>query len=246
MPSLSDTIRRASGTRINSTEEQQAQPNKPDITSQPSQLQWTRSPVPPISISPDSVNMFQNSGLVPQDRIMSVLPLFTDTSTEAGSSTTTNVISTGSGGSSSGGTSGGGGTTPVTPTVPKALSTAFVTPVISQGIPYQSSFQIARSFVLLSVAVSSPARVEFYSTANARISDGARNAAQPITLGAPNGLIADMNLIQPTELNWTMSPAAVGNNGDFPTSATIYVTVTNQNPSSQPITISIVYFPLEA
>lgn len=238
MPSLSDTIRKASGTRINSSDVPSAQPNKPDIASQSSPLQWTRSPVPPISISPDSVSMFVNSGIVPQGRIISSLPLFTDTTSETASSSVTNNITTGSSSSSSG---SGSSTSTAT-----ALSTAFVTPVISQGTPYQSSFQIAKSFVLLSVSVSSPARVEFYSTANARQSDGARGTAQPINLGAPNGLIADLNLIQSAEANWTMSPAAVGANGDSPKSATIYITVTNQSTSSQPITISILYFPLEA
>lgn len=238
MPSLADSIRPVSGTRVNSSDIPQAQPNKPDISSQPSGLQWTRSPVPPISISPDSVNLFQNSGLVPQYRVMSTLPLFTET--DATGNITVNNTTGGSGGSSSSSSSATVVTTPVT-----ALSTAFVTPVINQNVPYQSSFQIARSFVLLSVTVSSPARVEFYSTANARSSDASRPADQPIILGAPNGLIADLNLVQPAEAVWTMSPSAVGANGDSPTSATVYVTVTNQNPSSQPITVSIIYFPLE-
>lgn len=236
MPSLADTIRPAGGTRVNSSDVPQAQPNKPDIASQPSGLQWTRSPVPPISISPDSVNLFQNSGIVPQYRVMSTLPLFTETEA-TGNVTVTNTVG-GSGGSSS-------SSTTVVTTPVSALSTAFVTPVINQGSPYQASFQIARSFVLLSVTVSSPARVEFYSTANARTSDASRSVDQPIVLGAPNSLIADLNLMQPAEASWTMSPAALGANGDTPTSATIYVTVTNQTPSSQPITVSIVYFPLE-
>lgn len=240
MPNLADTIRQASGTRVNSSDTPQAQPNKPDVSSQPSPLQWTRSPVPPISISPDSINMFENSGLVPQYRVISSLPLFADT-TSTGSTTINNTTIASSSGSSTGGggTSGGGTTSSV------AASTAFVTPVISQGQPYQTSFQVARSFVLLSVSVSSQARVEFYSTSNARTSDVGRTVDQPIVLGSPNGLIADLNLIQPTEFSWSMSPAAVGYNGDSPTSATVYATVTNQNTSSQPVTVSITYLPLE-
>lgn len=237
MPSLVDAIRPASGTRINGSEIPQAQPNKPDISTQPSTLQWTRSPVPPISISPDSVNMFQNSGLVPQDRIMSVLPLFTDPSS-TGNTTITNITS---GNSSSGSSSS---STIVTPPVSSA-STAIITPVLSQGIPYQTSLQVARSFVLLSVTVSTPARVEFYSTANARSSDASRTTDQPVVLGAPTGLIADLNLVQPSEASWPLSPPAVGTNADVPTTGTVYVTVTNQTATSLPITVSITYFPLE-
>lgn len=241
MPSLADTIRKSSGTRVDSPDVPAAQPNRPDISSQSSPLQWTRSPVPPISISPDSVSLFVNSGIVPQGRIISSLPLFTDTASEAVSTSVTNNVTNVTNTSSSGSSSGSG-----TSTTGTSLSTAFVTPVISQGQPYQSSFELAKSFVLLSVSVSSPARVEFYSTASARQSDGARSPAQPINLGAPNGLIADLNLLQPSEANWIMSPAAVGANGDSPKSGTIYITVTNQSTSSQPITVSIVYFPLEA
>lgn len=213
-------------------------PDRPQIPKNTG-LQFTRCPVPPISISPDSVQQFNRDLAVPVDRILSVTPLFTQV--EAGPTTMTVSRSALVAASSSTVV-----VTPSTTSTVSALTTAITTPSINQNEPYTAVMDIARSFVLLRVSVSSSARVEFYSTASSQTNDISRSASTPITLGSPIDLIGDFYLFDSSELVWTCSPAPTGFNGDSPSSASIYVTVTNLNPTSAPITVSILYFPLES
>jgi hypothetical protein len=199
-------------------------------------IQYTRCPVPPISISPDSLSSYGQKGLVPQARFMASLPLFQD----SGESSTSVVKTTTVGGGSSSG-AGSGTTTSLTlaPT-----NTGIKTDSISQGVPFLTSIQMAPLFLLYKVTVSSPARVELYSTSSAQNSDKGRLVSTPVSLGTENEIIGDFNLALSTESPWLCSPAPTGFNGDDPISSTIYLTVTNLNPSTVPIIVSLFYLPL--
>jgi len=201
---------------------------------------FSRCPVPPISISPDSLSSYDQRGLVPQARFMASLPLFQDTSSSSVSVTKT--ITVGGGSSSSGessSSSGSSGSSSFPPT-----NTGVTTPAISQGIPFLTSIQMSPLFILYKVAVSSPARVELYSTAGAQTLDRGRLITTPVSSGSENEIIGDFNLALSTESPWLCSPAPTGYSGDDPISSTIYLTVTNINPSTTPITVSLFYLPL--
>jgi hypothetical protein len=107
-----------------------------------------------------------------------------------------------------------------------------------------TSLQMSPLFILYKVTVSSPARVELYSTSGAQTLDRGRPATTPVSSGTENEVIGDFNLALSTESPWLCSPAPTGFNGDDPISSTIYLTVTNLNPSTSPITVSLSYLPL--
>jgi hypothetical protein len=207
--------------------------------------QYTRCPVPPISISPDSLSSYEQKGAVPQARFMASLPLFQDTGSGAVNVTTTVVASGGSRSSSSSGSSGSSGSSSGT-TASNSLPTniGIVTPKINGNSPYTASVQMSPLFLLYKVAVSSPARVELYSTSSFQTLDVGRSASTPVTLGSENGIIGDFNLALSTESPWLCSPAPTGYNGDSPISSTIYVTITNLNSSTASITVTLYYLPL--
>ena len=209
-------------------------------TSQSSGTQTTRCPVPPISISPDSLSSYDQKGLVPQARFMASLPLFQDSESSGTSTSTVVTVGGGSSGTSSSGPSSGGSTT--TGTLP--TNTGITTPAISQGIPFLTSLQMAPLFILCKVVVSSPARVELYCTSSAQASDKGRLATTPVSSGTENEVIGDFNLALNSESPWLCSPAPTGFNGDDPISSMIYLTVTNLNSSTTTITVSLFYLPL--
>ena len=229
---------------------------------------FTRCPVPPLSISPDTLDDSKFSNKSPQHRFLALPPLFENTKTGGNSNTTTSsttvngvttVVTTTT--ASNGKTST---TTASSPAVSFAQSnsltasssalsllnnrvtnTAIVTPPISQGNPYTTSIQMSTVFALYKVVVGSPARVELYSTDAFQNADLGRASTTPVTLGSENGIIADFSLALPSESIWICSPAPLGFNGDDPISSVIYITVTNLNTSTAPITVNLFYLPLE-
>ena len=210
----------------------------PDVFPDPG-VEYTRCPVPPVSISPDSLSTYSQKGLIPQARFLASLPLFQETGAGEGGSTA-KTISAGSGGSF------GAGSTSPTPTASGALptNTGLTTPSINQNVPFFTTVQMSPLFILYKVTVNSPARVELYSTSSFQTLDQGRAATTPVSIGSENGIIGDFNLAATTESPWTCSPAPTGFNGDDPISSSIYVTVTNLTASSIPITVSLFYLPL--
>jgi len=103
---------------------------------------------------------------------------------------------------------------------------------------------MAPLFILYKVAVSSPARVELYSTSSFQTLDQGRSASTPVSLGSENGIIGDFNLVLSSESPWICSPAPTGFNGDDPISSTVYITVTNLTASSSTVTVSLSYLPM--
>lgn len=105
---------------------------------------------------------------------------------------------------------------------------------------------MAKTFQLLSVQVSSYARVRLYSTYAALLADASRPVGVPVALGSMSGLITDLSLTPAVGvLTWMMSPAALGFNDDAAESATIYAAITNLSGISNAITVTFTYLPLE-
>jgi len=204
--------------------------------------QNSRCPVPPFSISPDSLSTYDASGLTPQARIIATLPLFQEATTGSSSTTTTTVVS--GGGSTSTIVSSGASTSNTTTIQTTPTNIGFVTPAISGSVPYLASVAMSPLFLLYKVAVSSPARVELYATSASQTMDQGRPSSTYVSLGAENGIIGDFSLALSTESPWICSPVAVGYNGDNPVSSTIYITVTNLNATTVPITVTLFYLPL--
>ena len=196
---------------------------------------YSRCPVPPFSISPDSLTTYNQNGLAPQARIIAALPTFQD-QTSSTSTKVTEVVSSGGGSGSSSST--------VVSSTPVPAQAGFTTAAISPGNPLLVQIQLAPLFILYQVTVSSPARVELYSTAAAQLQDQGRSPLNPVPLGSENGVIVDLNLAGANESPWLCSPAPTGFNGDSPISSTIYTTITNVGTSTVPITISLSYLPL--
>jgi hypothetical protein len=189
---------------------------------------FQRCPLPPVSVTPDSLRQFQTPG-IPQTRTM------TPSNTLSGGGTGTTTIISGTGTASTAGTSGGSAAA-------AAIQNASVTtPVLSMNQSIQVSVAMATVFALLQVTVNAPARIRMYSTKASQVSDLGRLATAPIVPGSENGIIADFLLVQPGELTWTCSPAVMGFNNDGTRVSTIYVTVTNPVGSSNVITASFSY-----
>lgn len=240
MPTLAQATSRSiedlGYTRIQPASIAPARPPLPE----PTQLQFMRSPLPPISTTPDSLRQFHTPG-IPQMRIIPPASQSTGGGTGGGpaSSGSTTVV-VGSGGAGTGGSS-----TTVINT--QSLKNASVTtPTLSQGQSSQIAVPMATVFALISVSVNKPARVRLYSTKAAQTADVNRSTSAPVVIGSESAIIADFLLLANTELNWTCSPALIGFNDDSTRVSTCYVTITNPNPSSATFTVSFTFAPLVA
>jgi len=148
----------------------------------------------------------------------------------AGGSTVTNIVASSS-------------TSTTTTTAPIVQTTALATPSLIVGQVYPTIIQLAKGFQCMRVSVSAPARVELYKTAATQAADSSRPATQTVPIGTENGIICDLYLLESSELDWKCSPDFPGSNGDFPQTASIYITVTNIGAAAAAIIVSINFVP---
>src|SRR5580692_9994343 len=135
----------------------------------------------------------------------------------------------------SGGPGGGGGSGSTQVRTTATVTTA----AIANNVTENDNLVMARTFTLLSMEVSSYARVRLYSTDAARAADALRPIGAPTPAGTQNGIIAEVIMVsQLGVLSWMMSPAAQGFNDDTPASTTVYAAVTNLSGSSSTITVT--------
>ena len=203
------------------------------IDLQPVRNPMLRCPIPPISVTPDSLRQFDIGCKVPQMRLL------TPPNNITGSGLfiqNTNIVSNTSSGSSSGGTG--------TSTNLKAKQTSITTSVLNFNDIFQGSLLLAKSFQLLQVTVSSAARVEIYGTALAQINDLSRGLDEAFPAGTSQNIITDL-AIDSAPLVWSWQNK-IGANNDFPQTSLIYITVTNLSVASLTITVTIGYVPLES
>lgn len=197
---------------------------------QPVQNPNMRCPVPQTQFSPDASRQFYRGSTVPQFRTFSPAPLTGTSNSMGGSTTTTNVTNNST----------------TTNKVSLATQNASVsTTVLNPGDSFTGVATLAKSFNLYSITATAAARVRVYATALAQTLDLSRGDNVALNFETTQGVIADVSL-DTAPFQWLMSPVPVGANGDFPRTAAIYVTVTNIAASSNPITASLLYLPLES
>jgi hypothetical protein len=104
---------------------------------------------------------------------------------------------------------------------------------------------MAKSFILLNVTTSNiQARVELYGTSTAQIADSGRSYLTFPSASAADNIISDVTLAASNQYSQA-TVNTTGFNGDSPQSSTIYVTVTNLDAVSAPITVTFTYVPME-
>lgn len=195
---------------------------------------YLRCPLPPVSVTPDSLRQFYKGGEVPQARILTPSPLAGGSG--GGSTTTTTVVT--------------GGSSSVSTAAPSAQSTSIITPVLNPNNQYNAIVNIAKAFTVLRVSVNSAARVELYSTKAAQSVDGPRAASfrsvnNPPPAEIQNQVICDLYLDTIDKFSWVPAWSITGVNGDSPQTTSIYATVTNIGTGSNPIAVTIAYVPIE-
>ena len=204
------------------------QPSTPNSNLQPPRSNTMRCPLPILGqATADSLRSFYLQGNVPQVRLLTPESVVIN----GGTSTTTASASTASSGSS------GSGTAIV------ALTSSITTPALSQNQQFTGVMAFSRSFQLLSVALTSIARVRIYGTASAQSGDLGRGLDVPPAAGTAQNIICDV-VLDTLPLVWSFQDR-VGANADNPQTTNIYVTVTNINSTTTPITVTFQYVPLQ-
>ena len=201
----------------------------PSADLQPGRSSTMRCPLPILGqATADALRSFYLKGNVPQVRFLTPEGVNT-----TGGTTTTSSTST----TSSSGTSGSG-------TAIVALTSSITTPALSQNQQFTGVMAFSRSFQLLSVALTSIARVRIYGTASAQSGDLGRGLDVPPAAGTAQNIICDV-VLDTLPLVWSFQDR-VGANADNPQTTNIYVTVTNINSTTTPITVTFQYVPLQA
>lgn len=234
MPSLSEALQTNTEGYSPVPSEAYNQPtiSVPTNDLQPGYNTMIRCPLPPIfQAAPDSLSQFYLNGKVPQTRLLSAL-INANTSGGSGGTVNESVL-----------ISGGVGPTPPPQTL--AEQTVIITTVLAPNQQFVSSLNsIGHSFQLLSVASTSPARVQLYGTASAQTNDLARLIDQPVPAGVTQNIITDV-VLDTNPLQWFFQNR-IGANGDAPQKTVLYITVTNLTGATTPVTVTLQYVPLES
>jgi hypothetical protein len=98
------------------------------------------------------------------------------------------------------------------------------------------------SYSLSEVMLSHPSRIRIYTDSTSRANDASRSIGTDPNPGS--GLVAEVVSIVP-DYRQIVTPFVVGGNLDNPPSGIIYMSVTNQSGSTQPITVSLTLLQLE-
>lgn len=236
MPSLSDA-RNADLTGYAPASGAAPAPPPPAGNLQPNLNAMLRCPLPPIwQTSPDSLRQFYLGGQVPQARLLSPAnaPLSSGSSTTTNSASVTTVIVNGSQASTPSSVASGIG----------IQQSVAITEVLGPGGSYRSSIPMAKGFQLLGISTSAPARVQLYGSAGAQSADAYRAVDTPPPAGTGQGIICDV-VLDTAPFQWAFQNR-VGANNESPTTTSVYVTLTNLDTTSDNLTLTVVYVPLES
>lgn len=235
MPRLSDAIGQdlSAYTEVEKSSPQAALP--PSQGQEPVLNSMIRCPLPPIyQVSPDNLRQFYQGGQVPQTRILA--PFI-----QNGNSGNTTINETNVSGSSGG---GGGGGSSVIIKPPTAQIVSITSGLVGPQETFTGILSVAKSFQLLSLSTSSPARVQLYGTSLASIGDGYRGLDVPPPAGTVQNIVCDV-VLDTTPFRWFFQDR-VGSNADSPQATTIYVRLTNLDTTSDLITMSLGFVPMES
>jgi hypothetical protein len=207
----------------------------PVIEGQPTLNPFLRCPMPPISVTPDSLRQYYSGGQIPQFRVLTP----PNSSSGAGRGSGTIIINNNAASTAVSTSSTSGGSATLSPVL-----TSTTTPVLGIDGIFVGTIPISKSFQLISLTASSPCRVEIYGSAQSRTLDAGRGLDIAPLPGTQQNLITDV-VLDTSPLTWSWQNR-VGANADSPQSPLAYVTITNIGAGSVPITISVVYIPLES
>lgn len=175
----------------------------------------------------DNIRDFHLGGLIPQQRS----PLPPPISAQGAGTTGNTIVNTSSSSSA-------------TSNPPIAQTASITTPVLNPGDQFTGTILLAKSFYLLQLTVSLGARVQLYSTAVYQTLDLSRNIATPVGYGTNQGIIFDAALdTAPTVWQCVNTE---GSNADTPQTNAIYITITNIDVVSSPITATFTYVPTQS
>jgi hypothetical protein len=203
------------------------------IEGQPTLNPYLRCPLPPISVTPDSLRQYYSGGQIPQFRSL------TPPNSIAGSGGGTVINQTISATAVGTGT----GTNPTT-SANVATSVSLTTPVLNNGNSYFGTIPISKSFQLLNISANGACRVEIYGTALSQTLDAGRGLDIAPLPGTTQNLITDV-VIDTAPYQWSWQNR-VGSNADSPQNVAAYVTITNLGVTSAALTITILFVPLES
>lgn len=190
---------------------------------------FVRSPLPPIAVGSDTLRQFYIKGQVPQFRILTAA----DGQSAVGSGGTiiNNITTTTSGG------------TTVT-TVGNSGSVSVTTPVLNPGQYFTTTVITPKTFDVLSVTSGNPARIEMYGNSTAQSSDLSRGIDVAPPPGTIQGLVFDI-VLDTSPYQWFFQNV-VASNSSSPQATLMYLTITNVDVSSNPITVTINYIIAES
>jgi hypothetical protein len=184
--------------------------------------------LPPFNADPDSVRQFSSAS--PQIRIW---PQPQQKSSASTSTTATGAASTSSSSSSSSSSS-----------TLSAKVVTFTTGSLPPGGIYQTTVQMAKSFQLISMTVTSASEVRIYGTQQAQIFDASRPTGNPVPPEISTNIITCVTFQSPLSWGWQNR---IGANQNDPQSVSIYCSVFNTVPTSgAAVTVTISYLPLES
>lgn len=195
-----------------------------------------RCPLPPIfQAEPDSLRQFYQGGKIPQTRLLSAVTNGINGGGGSGNAVVSTSIVT---------QTGGGGVVPPPPQV-LAQSATVTTTVLGPGQQFVGALNTAsESFQLLGVSSSVPARITIYGTSFAQTSDLYRGLDQPPPAGSTQNIITDI-VLDTAPLQWTFQNR-VGSNGDTPQQPQAYITITNLSGAAVPLSVTVIFIPLES
>lgn len=199
---------------------------------QPGYNPTIRCPLPPIfQATPDSLRQFYVSN-VPQTRLLSAITSGINSGGASGGNVvSSSVINT------------GGSNPPPAQLVSK--QSVVTTTVLGPGQQFVGTLPgVSESFQLLSVTTSIAARVAIYGTSFAQTADLSRGLDQPPPAGTSQDIITDVAL-DTSPFSWNFQDR-VGANNESPQRAQAYVTITNLSGAALPVTVTVLFVPLEA
>jgi hypothetical protein len=208
-----------------SSEIQKSAHNAVDL--QPSLNSMMKCPLPPVSVSPDSLRQYYRGGQLPQTRVLSP----------------SQPVVNGTPGTSSSNNGSSNSSTTITTTL-SVKQTAITTSNLPPNSVFTGILALGKAFQLVQVSSSASARIELYGTNNALQLDSYRGLDVPPPFGSVQGLILDVAL-DTAPLTFPLE-GVMGSNYDNPQKDFAYIAVTNIGAALTPIIVTISYIALVA
>lgn len=228
MPAIKDTLRSVDpyiedGTFSTANDSSRAAPHAEDL--QPGLNAMMRCPLPPVSVSPDSLRQYYRGGQLPQTRVMSPPP---------------NIIN----GALTGGGSGNITANSSSSTVVglKVQQASITTPSLNSGSKFSGIINLGKVFQLVEISSNGVCEVRLYGTLNALQLDSYRSLDIAPSFGTEQGLIVDVALDQPP---FTFPLEGIcGSNYDNPSNPLGYISIINIGLATQVFTVTFSYVSL--